>query len=637
MRVTDVETQKLVSIGCGSQLPTTKLEPIYHLIEEVALRKPDGVAVISGGESITYSELIIWSNIIAKNLRAQGVRANDRVGVLIQPSAAMVAATLGVLRCGATYVPLNHEQPEQRTKDILNDAKVFCVLVDEFNLVKARGYEIPLYSVASSLLEKQDQLDSENSPTLKRGNPHDPAYIIYTSGTAGEPKGVLVNHNQLAASTVARHMVYPGASTFLLLSPLAFDSSVAGLWGTLSAGGQLLVASSSEVRDPERLCFLIEHYDVNEILCVPSLYSAILDYAERIDRKKLNSLNTVIVAGESLPQSLVHQHFSYFGEKVVLINEYGPTETTVWATYKKFYAEGPVSIGKPIPGVKLYVLDANMNLVPHGAQGELYIGGAQVAEGYIERNEETNKVFLPDPFNKEPGARMYRTGDIVNWNTNNELVFIGRCDHQVKIRGFRVELEVTENKLRLLPGIRDAVVVPNLTNTHLVAFVKAKVGTNLVDIRNQLALELPSYAVPGYIYKLKSFPLCVRGKIDRSALVDKAESFIEKSSSAEDKTEENDGLLISQVKAAWTDVLGISSIPIDENFFDVGGHSLMIFKLQLAFERHTGTRPSIVSLFKHTTIQAQSQMLHDTFINQEVANMQCDSPVDKSRDRKAFS
>jgi amino acid adenylation domain-containing protein len=442
----------------------------------------------------------------------------------------------------------------------------------------------------------------------------DAAYLIYTSGTTGEPKGVVVEHGQLAASTLARRTVYPGRPVFLLVSPLVFDSSVAGMWGTLTAGGRLVVARPDEVRDPERLVGLVEEHGATHLLCVPSLHGVLLDAAERLGAHRLSSLTTVTVAGEALPENLPARHFSVLGDEVSLVNEYGPTETTVWASYRHVNRTARPDIGGPVPGAALYVLDDKQRLLPRGVIGELVIGGAGVARGYFGRPDATQRAFVPDTFTGG-SARMYRTGDLVRWSAEGTLEFLGRRDHQVKIRGHRIELGAVEAALGRVPEVRDAVVVPDGTRTSLLAFVLARPDTEPERLRAALAGTLPPALLPSRIRILDSFPRTVNGKADRAALAATATQPTTATTTAttasQPPTTPASADLTARVAAAWAEVLGIAEVPQAVNFFDLGGHSLLMFRLQDALEAHTGARPSPVDLFRHTTVAAQAFLIRE--------------------------
>ncbi|NUV69290.1 MULTISPECIES: non-ribosomal peptide synthetase [unclassified Streptomyces] len=603
--------------GEGEPLPAGPRPPVHELVAEFARADPARTAVSSGASTITYGDLDDWAADIEAMLTEAGVDRGGRVGVLVEPSLGMVAAALGAMRCGAAYVPVDVSHPDARVTDILLDAQVDAVLVTDTSRPRLTGLDAPLVLVDTTSAARERRAGPPGGAARSR-EPDSPgvlvaadeaAYLIYTSGSTGEPKGVVVEHGQLAASTLARRTVYPGRPVFLLVSPLAFDSSVAGLWGTLTAGGHLVVATPDEVRDPERLVELIEHHRVTQLLCVPSLYSVLLDAARSLGGRRLSSLETVVVAGEPLPPELVDRHFALRTSPTELVNEYGPTEATVWASYQRFVAPGPVSIGRAIPGARLYLLDDRLRPVPPGAEGELFIGGAGVSRGYHGRPDATARAFLDDPFAATPGARMYRTGDRARWNADGTLAFLGRRDHQVKVRGHRVELPVIERQLADLPGVREAVVVLDAVGTSLTGFVLAASDSppDPDTLREQLAVRLPAVMVPARIVCLDAFPRTVNGKADRAALQARADERPATATTAPAVQ----GDLAAQVAAAWAEVLKASHVPLDVNFFDLGGHSLAMFQLREALETHTGKRPPVIALFKHTTVAAQVAMLRD--------------------------
>ncbi|WP_241562167.1 non-ribosomal peptide synthetase [Streptomyces hoynatensis] len=600
--------------------------PVHRLVARFARTDPSRVAVRAAEGAIGHGALDAWAGRIAARLAALGVGRESRVGVLCPPSAAMVAAVLGVLRCGAAYVPLDQAQSGLRLAEVLADAGADAALVTAETAGRLAQAGAPLVLADAERHEERHEERAEGRkgaaeaarpgpPPAVAVSPGDAAYLVYTSGSTGEPKGVLVEHGQLAASTLARRCVYPGAPVFLLVSPLAFDSSAAGLWGTLTAGGTLVVATADEVRDPGRLLGLVERHGVTRLLCVPSLYAVLLDAAERLGVRSLRSLESVIVAGEPLPEALVARHFSLLPERVALVNEYGPTEATVWASYHRFEGPGPVSIGGPVPGARLYVLDDAMRPVPRGEEGELFIGGSGVARGYAGRPEATSLAFLADPFAERPGARMYRTGDRVRWNGEGRLEYLGRRDHQVKIRGHRVELEAVEAALRSVAGVREAAVAPDRARTRLVGFVTAAPGTDPRAVREALSRRLPAVMVPAWITVLDRLPVTFSGKTDRAALPALAEQSLPEAvtapagSGAPAAGAGPGRQLAERVAAAWEEVLTLPHVPADVNFLDLGGHSLAMFKLQDALERHTGVRPSLVSLFRHTTVAAQAALI----------------------------
>lgn len=499
-----------LELGRGADLPEGPLVPVHELVAAQMRDHPDAPAVSCGDATFTYRQLDDWAHHIATELSSAGVGRGSRVGVLAERSVAMVAAVIAIMRLGAAYVPVDSAHPDRRVDAVLSDAEVTALVVTGSTKERAVASGVPRVC-ADECAGTAGQ--AQVSVTLD-----DTAYLIYTSGSTGEPKGVVVGHRELAASTAARRAVYPGRHRFLLVSPLAFDSSVAGVWGTLTTGGHLVVATSEEVRDPGLLVRLVDRHQVTQMLCVPSLYSVVLDAAEALGLATVRSLSTVVVAGEACPQELVDRHFQLRGESSVMYNEYGPTEATVWASCARFDAPAGVTIGRPVPGTRLYVLDERRRPVPSGVAGELYIGGAGVSRGYHGRPDATAERFLDDPFTDEPGARMYRTGDSARWNEHGTLDFIGRLDDQVKIRGHRIELGAVEAQLTTVPGVREAVVLPNATSTGLVGFALTSESLDSAALRTELAEALQSPMVPEKIVVLSEFPRTVNGKVDRALL-----------------------------------------------------------------------------------------------------------------------
>jgi amino acid adenylation domain-containing protein len=446
------EHDRVTRAWCGSSLAAPPPHLMHARIVAQAERDPDAVAVTCDTARLTYGELRAGAADLAARLTAAGLGPGSRVAVLAGRSVDWPVALLGVLECGAAYVPLDPTYPASHRAHVIADASVSVVvatgevpdLPDGVRVMPARSAHtvtVDTRTVASSVAIAPDAA----------------AYVIYTSGTAGRPKGVPVSHHNLVASTWARRLYYPGrVEGFLLLSSLAFDSSVAGIYWTLCDGGTLCLAPPGAEHDLDAIASLIRQHRVTHTLCLPTVYEALLDQARP---GALDSLSTVIVAGERCPVTLAALHHRRVpGAK--LYNEYGPTEGTVWSTVYEVPAaiDGPtVPIGRPIPGARTYVLDPHLQPVPPGVAGELYIGGAGVVAGYFNRPELTAERFIDSPF--EPGDRLFRTGDLARWRGDGYLEFLGRRDHQIKIRGFRVEVEEIAAVLRQVPGIADAVVV----------------------------------------------------------------------------------------------------------------------------------------------------------------------------------
>ncbi|PKW00402.1 amino acid adenylation domain-containing protein [Streptomyces sp. 1222.5] len=604
------EADELLALGTGPELPRDDRRPVHVLTAQTAAEDGTQPAVVCGADTVSRAQLQLWAGRIAARLAASGVGRGDRVGILAERSTAAVSAVLGVLRAGAAYVPVDPLHPDNRLTSVLQDADVSAVVVTGTLKQRIAGLDLPVVHADDPALRAGDPAtDPDTDLPSVPVEPGDPAYVIYTSGSTGTPKGVLVEHGQLAASTLARRQVYPGRPVFLLLSPLAFDSSAAGLWGTLTAGGRLVVAGQDEFRDPEQVVRLIERHHVTHLLCVPSQYDTVLTAAERDGLDRLRTLDTVTVAGEVLPDALLHRHAAALAG-TGLVNEYGPTEATVWASYQRCDPSGPVDIGSPVPGARLYVLDGGGRLVPRGTAGELYIGGAGVARGYFGREEATRQAFVHDPFAGD-GSRMYRTGDLVRWSERGTLEFLGRRDNQVKIRGHRVELDAVEAALRGCPGVRDAVVIPDSERTRLVGFVRADAGLDPVLTRKRLAYTLPEPAVPAQLHVVDAFPTTAHGKTDRTALTERIAEYEpgQQAQRTADRGAADRDDLVARVVDSWAEVLQVSDVPTSVNFFDLGGHSLLVIRLQSALEASTGVRLSSLDLYRCPTVETQAELI----------------------------
>jgi amino acid adenylation domain-containing protein len=407
------------------------------------------------------------------------------------------------------------------------------------------------------------------------------AYVIYTSGSTGAPKGVMVEHGNLLHSTAARFRYYTApVESFLLLSSFAFDSSIAGIFWTLSQGGALVLPSADAQFDLRSIGRLVARHRVTHLLCVPSLYLPLLDGVSAGD---LATLSAVIVAGEECSPALVKRHHACLGG-TPLYNEYGPTECCVWATVHRCDPKDTqvVPIGRPIANSRLYVLDVEGEPVPIGVTGEISIGGAGVARGYLRRPELTALRFLPDPFAvaaEKPHARLYRTGDLGRWSSQGELEFLGRADQQVKIRGFRIELGEIEAALLAQPGILQAAVIARDDapgGTYLAAYVVSDAGSTLdpARLRGALAEHLPDHMIPRVFVSLAALPLTANGKLDRRALLARGR---------EDRLtadyEAPQGAVETQLAAVLAEVLKIERVGRHDNFFELGGNSLLAVDL----------------------------------------------------------
>ncbi|MEM9266723.1 MAG: amino acid adenylation domain-containing protein, partial [Cyanobacteria bacterium P01_F01_bin.13] len=446
---------------------------IHQLIETQVERTPEALAVVFERETLTYCELNQRADQLAHWLRAKGVSPNQRVALCLRPSLARIVGILAVLKAGGAYVPLDPTYPAERIEYCLEDTQP-KFLITQHAVVLSKTSVPCVYlddsGQAQGLGQAQSQPLQSPSVSPSPASPIDLAYIIYTSGSTGNPKGVMVTHRNLVHSTTARTHVYPEpVGRFLLLSSVAFDSSVAGIFWTLCQGGTLVLPPERIEQDLQQLATLIDEQQITHTLCVPTLYSLLLGSASP---QQLAKLRTVIVAGEACPRTLVQQHYAKL-PATDLYNEYGPTETTVWCTTYRIPANlgpGPVAIGQAIPNTGIYLLDEHREPVPMGAVGEIYVGGDGVTQGYWNQPEKTAVAFVdPDngpfsiPHSPFPIPPLYKTGDLARYRFDGTLEWLGRCDRQVKIRGYRIEPGEIEDVLRSHPQVQSAVVVARST------------------------------------------------------------------------------------------------------------------------------------------------------------------------------
>jgi len=576
---------------------------LHQLVTDQAKRTPDAVALIDGNGQLSYRELAFKSNQVGAHLRNLGVVPDQPVGLYLEPSLEMIVGILGVLQAGGVCVPLDPSYPSDRLAYILEDTQLRVLLTQGDLHPRVLQDDVKVVR-----LDDWNQFKQQNGDPVDSGvSPANLAYLIYTSGSTGKPKGVQITHRNLVHSTQARSLYYgPETGRFLLLSSFSFDSSLVGIFGTLCNGGTLTLTPGPLQANLTRLAQLVAQHRISHLLCVPSLYSLLLDQAQP---GQLESLRVAIVAGESCPAELVERHHRLVPQ-ATLFNEYGPTEAAVWSTVYKCEAgvsSTVIPIGRPIPNARVYVLDSHLKPLPAGVPGELCIGGPGVARGYLHRPEETSQRFVPDPFSAEPGTRLYRSGDLVRYLADGNLEWLGRLDHQIKIRGFRIELEEIEAVIAEFKDVRQAaVVLRNDTATPQLAAYVAPVDVARFDregLQRFLRSKLPEAMLPTTLVALESLPLTPNGKIDRDALPMPSEPVVSVQS------EVPDSALEKQLVEIWESVLDQRGIGVTDNFFDLGGHSLLLAKLLLRVEQKLGKRLSLANVFQAPTVRQLAALL----------------------------
>ncbi|MEM1182041.1 MAG: amino acid adenylation domain-containing protein, partial [Acidobacteriota bacterium] len=552
----------------GTDLPFPRDATVHRLIADAAERDPSAPAVLTADGQLTYGELLGRSRELAAVLRGRGARPSEPVALLIERSIDMVVGLVAILEAGAAYVPLDPEYPAPHLRRVLDDAGARILLT-------RRRYggilEAGEGSVDTVIIDEPASWGDAAVPADPEPGADDLAYVIYTSGSSGAPKGVAVSHRHLVASTWARRETYGDDAAprrFLLLSSFAFDSSVAGLFWTLTAGGALVLPRPGEERDLEALDRLAATHGASHTLCLPSLYRLLLERPATAD------LRVAVVAGEACSTALVAAHFEH-RPGTRLFNEYGPTEATVWATAQELRPEdaaGAVPIGGPIANTRLHVLDRAGAEVATGVPGELHIAGAGVAR-YWRNDPGGAFIELERPDGAE---RVYRTGDLVAWGDDGRLLFLGRADAQVKIRGHRLETDGVEAALRRLGAVADAAVAvrPGPRGHRLCAWVVPPVGERPEprDIQRRIAEAVPEFMVPDAVAVIDGLPRRPNGKVDYRALPDPGAAV---TPAHPDTSEAPRGEVEMTIAEAWAEVLGVEKISRRHHFFELGGDSIL--------------------------------------------------------------
>ena len=586
--------------------------PAHRLVEEQAARTPDAVAVIYGDRQLTYAELNARANQLAHHLKSLGVGPEVLVGVCCERTPEMVIALLATLKAGGAYLPLDLSYPPERLEYMLEDAQVPVLLTQE-RLVE----RLPAYQTIPVCLDADwDEIGEQSAENLESdAQPESPAYVIYTSGSTGRPKGVVIPHKGLVNYLSWSARAYPAAEGqgSVVHSPIGFDLTVTSLFTPLVAGrGVELVPEALGV---EGLGAALERRRDLSLLKLTPAHLEVLSQLVPADLAA-GSARALVIGGEAL----LAEHLTFWREHAPatrLFNEYGPTEAVVGCSVYEAtgrdasdFGSGAVPIGRPISNARLYVLDSELNPVPAYVAGELYVGGDGLARGYLNRPDLTAEKFIPDPYSADPGARMYRTGDLARHLPSGELEYLGRADSQVKIRGFRVELGEVEAVIGSHPDVREAAATAredSAGDRRLVAYVVAEQGSGLQPeaLREYLGEKLPDYMIPSAFLMLDALPLTSNGKLDRKALP-APEGLRPQLEVVYAAPQTEDELTIATI---WREALGLERVGIEDNFFDLGGHSLLLVRVSRKLQEAFGRDVPVIELFKHPTISKLVQYL----------------------------
>jgi len=577
---------------------------------------PRAPAVTCGRKTLTYQDLEERSNRLGRRLCALGVVPGDRVGICLERSEELVVAALAVLKAGGAYVPLDPAYPEERLVYVLEDSGARVLLAEE-GTPEALAAAVPAGGALLRLDADAPEIAREPAEPLGRvPEPPDPdglAYVIYTSGSTGRPKGVEIPHRAFAnfLLSMAEAPGLDAGDVLVAVTTLSFDIAGLELFGPLVVGGHVVVARREATVDGERLAALLDAVGATVLQATPATWRLLLDSGWRGDRHL-----TALCGGEALPPELAGR----LAPRVAgLWNMYGPTETTVWSSTLRIEpGDGPtaaVPVGGPIANTSFAVLDRRLRPVPFGVPGELAIGGTGVARGYHGRPDLTAGVFVPDPWGG-PGSRLYRTGDLVRARTDGRLEFLGRIDHQVKVRGHRIELGEIEAALALDPAVGRAVAAVQGPEgaRRLVAYVVLDKGEEpdaVLDagsLREALRRTLPDYMVPSAFVALDELPLTPNGKVDRKALPDLGSIRLEGTASAVAPRTETERRLAT----LWQELLSVDEVGARDDFFALGGHSLLLVELNRRLRQLFGREVPVVELFRHPTLEALAAYLDRT-------------------------
>ncbi len=578
----------------------SRLRCVHKTISENAKRLAQKTALIFENQTISYAELENRSNQIAHFLRKKQVGPETIVGICLDRSPEMIEAILGVLKAGAAYLPLDPAYPPERIRYMLDDSHVQHIITESTlqNRIIGNGVQIILLDEDSEIT-RMPTSTPEVDVDLRNL-----AYIIYTSGSTGKPKGTMLQHLGLAnvlESTRAIYHVTENSRT-LQFASFSFDASVEEIFSTLTAGGTLVLARKETLLSLGELIELIKKHEITNITLPPSVLNILRP-------EDFPSLKSVVSAGEKCPAELAKR----WAKGRHFINGYGPTEATICTTAyevpQDFEMEN-LPIGRPVKNMRVYVLDRNLNVMPIGVPGELFIGGPGLARGYLNRQDLTTQKFIPNPFAQTSSDydRLYRTGDLVRFKSDGNLEFLGRIDYQVKVRGFRIELGEIENVLQNHPKVKQAAVIAKSVNgeSRLIAYYVPENRQEItpIELKNHILKHLPDYMVPSAFVKLDQMPLTVNGKIDRKRLPDpeirQNRQLVKPGTEIERKLAE-----------IWKQVLKVDQIGVNDNFFEMGGHSLGIVQVQGKIKEVFDKDLNVVDMFKYPTIRALATFLSE--------------------------
>ncbi len=653
----EAERQKLLVEWNATEMALPGAEFIHELIERQVRNTPDAIALVCREKQLTYSELNARANRLAAHLRNLGVGPETLVGICVKRSLEMVIGLLGILKSGAAYVPLDPTYPKERLAFMLEDSRPLVLLTQATLLDLLPRTEANVLCLDGFYWTADVGGSEESNHKLSAKHHQSPlAYVIYTSGSTGKPKGVMVEHGNVLNfftgmdARIPRGAVGPdcAAETWLAATSPSFDISVLELFWTLARGFKVVVYAQEEQESADfSVRALIESYRVTHLQCTPSMAGMLL--LDEQTRKALGYLKTLLIGGEPFPVSLARQLREVF--RGTILNMYGPTETTVWSTTWQLPADAApvrIAVGRPIANTQIYILDSSLHLVPIGVEGELFIGGAGVARGYLGREQLTAERFIRSPFQStlesQHSARLYRTGDLARYLPDGNVELLGRIDQQVKIRGHRVELGEIEAVLNDHPAVRESVVLfREIVGDQkiLIAHVIPRAGQNPTreELRHYAKEKLPEHMVPAQVMFMTTFPQTPNRKIDRNAFPAPEVSGSPVRATSADLapipvTSGNPELRIygaatgtkgnespkesprpatateNALSVLWRELLGLEHIGGEDNFFELGGHSMLAMQLVAKVRKRFSIDFRLKNIFERQTLNGMAEIIH---------------------------
>jgi amino acid adenylation domain-containing protein len=589
---------------------TTEKYPVEksvdRLFEEQVQRTPDKTALIMGENKLTYRQLNERANSVAWYLKERGVGEDQAVGIMVERSFEMIIGILGILKAGGAYLPIDPDYPEERINYLLANSKTKLLLANGTNGLSGAFDGTQVINISEILNDYKTHTENLNLPY----NPERLIYVLYTSGSTGKPKGVMVKSHAFVnlLNWFTSEFNIGADDNILLIAPAGFDLAQKNLYATLIKGGKLTLFAPG-LYDYDSMSETIDKERISLINCTPSAFYPLVDFNRESGFKRLKSLKFVILGGEAINIQKLADFLKSPCCCAELVNSYGPTECTDITSFYRVCKDDidhikNVPIGKPIYNVRTYVLDKNKMPLPIGVTGELYIGGTGLARGYYGDNELTEKKYVECPSINE--KKVYRTGDLVRWLPDGNLEFLGRLDNQVKIRGFRIEIGEIESKLSEIDGIKEAAVVAVEKGGEkwLCAYIVKESGLQIEKIKEQLANLLPGYMVPPCFVCLEKLPLTPNGKLDKKALpVPEFHADREYDYKAPETPTEK------QLAKIWQEVLGVTEVGINDNFFSLGGHSLNIIKIVEIIRRQFGVKLSFKEFYHNSTVEKQAKLI----------------------------